>query len=346
MTEEKSKGKAANLTAAEELATPPRRRELFAVGYYVATFILLPTICLWIAVYVLFFTRFWFLMLFYAGWLYYDWDTPEKGSRPWKMYKSRTLYKLMAQYFPATLVKTADLEKNRNYLLIYHPHGVLSVAAFLNFATNATGFDQKFPGMTSFLVTLKGQFTIPFRREALTFMGIISASAKSISYVLKQPKGGNVVCLVVGGAEEALDAHSNCFNLYLRNRKGFVRVALQNGASLIPCFSFGENEIFNQVANEKGTRLRELQTKFKQWMGFSPVIFHGRGLFNKWFGLVPYRRRLMTVVGSPINLDQIDDPTQEQIDKVHSEYIEKLNALFEEHKKDYGVSEDQHLCIN
>jgi len=34
------------------------------------------------------------------------------------------------------------------------------------------------------------------------------------------------------------------FNVVLGRRKGFVRLALQTGSSLVPVVSFGENDLF------------------------------------------------------------------------------------------------------
>ncbi|KAI6222936.1 Acyltransferase [Aphelenchoides fujianensis] len=248
----------------------------------------------------------------YLVWMYLDWGTPENGSRWWSW---------------------------------CHPHGILSISAFLNFATNGTGFAEKFPGLQTHLVTLASQFYVPFRRETMTLSGIITSSVKSISNVLKRPGGGQVACIVIGGAEEALDAHSDSFNLCLRSRKGFVRVALQQGASLVPVYSFGENACFQQVSNERGTRLRNIQSRLKKIFGVSPPLFHGRGLLNKYFGLLPYRQPIATIVGSPIHLERTPEPTPERIDEVHAEYVKKLTDLFEEHKEQYGVAADCHLVM-
>lgn len=52
---------------------------------------------------------------------------------------------------------------------------------------------------------------------------------------------------VSGGAEEALDAHPGYHTLTLKSRRGFIREALKTGAHLVPVYSFGENEVFEQV---------------------------------------------------------------------------------------------------
>ncbi len=53
---------------------------------------------------------------------------------------------------------------------------------------------------------------------------------------------------VSGGAAEALDARPGNHILTLQNRRGFVRIALETGAYLIPVYSFGENDLFIQVS--------------------------------------------------------------------------------------------------
>lgn len=47
-------------------------------------------------------------------------------------------------------------------------------------------------------------------------------------------------------------------------RYGFVRLALIAGASLVPVFAFGENELYKQVDNPKGSKLRAFQEKVKK----------------------------------------------------------------------------------
>ncbi|PIO63776.1 diacylglycerol acyltransferase [Teladorsagia circumcincta] len=147
------------------------------------------------------------------------------------------------------------------------------------------------------------------RRELLLLLGCIDASKESIEYVLDSRETGRAVVIVVGGAEEALDAHPGYHTLVLKSRKGFVREALKTGAYLVPVYSFGENEVFEQLT----------------------------------FGYLPFRKPIDTVVGAPIPVKKTENPTQEQIDELHEIYIEKLNSLFEEHKQRYGVPAETKL---
>lgn len=74
-------------------------------------------------------------------------------------------------FFPQ-LVKTADLDPRQNYVVGFHPHGVLVAGGFTNFCTNATGFNQLFPGLTSYLLMLPLWFRAPFFRDYIMCAGV------------------------------------------------------------------------------------------------------------------------------------------------------------------------------
>lgn len=58
--------------------------------------------------------------------------------------------------------------------------------------------------------------------------GVCAASKKGIMHVLNGPPG-NVCVLIVGGVAEALKSLPGTYNLVLKNRKGFVKMALKAG---------------------------------------------------------------------------------------------------------------------
>ena len=53
----------------------------------------------------------------------------------------------------------------------------------------------------------------------------------------------------------------------------------------------------------------------------------------------------LLLVGSPLDVPRISEPTDEEINEVHSNYVKHLTDLFETHKGNYGISESQHLHI-
>ncbi|EDL75471.1 monoacylglycerol O-acyltransferase 1 (predicted), isoform CRA_a [Rattus norvegicus] len=118
--------------------------------------------------------------------------------------------------------------------------------------------------------------------------------------------GGNISVIVIGGAKELLESFPGRYSLCLLQRKGFVKIALTHGAHLVPVFSFGENELYSQVDNPKGSWLRTAQDKVYNLTGLALPLFYARGIFQNSFGLMPYRKLIYTVaaVGTAARLTQ------------------------------------------
>lgn len=50
-----------------------------------------------------------------------------------------------------------------------------------------------------------------------------------MTHILTKNKSGQALGLVVGGALEALEANPGQYNLKLKNKKGFIKIALKTG---------------------------------------------------------------------------------------------------------------------
>ncbi|CAI2724193.1 unnamed protein product [Schistosoma spindalis] len=224
-----------------------------------------------------------------------------------------------------------SLSMDVNYLVGFHPHGILATGAFINFATEATGFSKVFPCFKPYLAILKAHFIAPFYRDFLMLFGMIAATKKGLHYLLDKnscKQTGNFVVVVLGGASEALDSRPGTYVMHINQRFGFFKLALQTGSYLVPCISFGEQSLYHQVPNEKGSWIRWLQDKFTSISTVALPIFYARGPF-------PYRNPVYTVVGAPIQCEKINEPTDEQVAHIKQIYIEKLQTLFEDYKAIY-----------
>lgn len=218
------------------------------------------------------------------------------------------------------------------------------MGAICTFATESTGFAEAFPGIVPHLLTLSSNFRIPFYREIILAMGICSVSKQSCINILRSGPGQSIT-IVVGGAAESLSAHPGTADLTLRKRLGFLKVAIQNGADLVPVFSFGENDIYEQMPNEKGTTVYMLQKKFQTVFGFTLPLFHGRGLLNYNLGLLPYRRRIVTVIGRPIQVEKREKPTLDEITRVQTQYIDELMRIWNTYKDEFARTRRRELSI-
>ncbi|KAM8972537.1 2-acylglycerol O-acyltransferase 2-like [Pelodytes ibericus] len=321
-----------------------RRLQTAAVLQWTFSFLAMAQCCLVLYV-VLVFSQYWLLALVYGIWLYIDWDTPSKGGRRSDWVRRWTVWKYFAEYFPIKLVRTAPLDPSNNYIFGFHPHGVLVVGAFGNFCTEGTGFSSLFPGLTSHLLMLPAWFRIPFFREYIMSGSLVSSDKASARHLLSKKEGGQVLVIAVGGPPEALDAKPGELSLQLLRRTGFIKLALTYGAHLVPVLSFGENDLYYQVNNPRGSLLRSTQEKLQKLLGLAIPLFHGRGVFQYSLGLLPHRRPVYTVVGAPLHVEKTPSPTTEDITSLHALYIERLQDLFETYKARYGVPKDCQLVL-
>lgn len=139
----------------------------------------------------------------------------------------------------------------------------------------------------------------------------------------------------MGGAQESFYAVPNTYKFVLNNRKGFVRIAIRTGTSLVPTISFGENNLFEVIHYKPGSWGRWVQDNFKKFTRIAPVLFCGRGYLTDNIGYIPRRHPVTVVIGAPIHLAKNPNPTADDIDCVHQLFCAKLIELFETHKSKY-----------
>ncbi|XP_012276477.1 2-acylglycerol O-acyltransferase 2-B-like [Orussus abietinus] len=331
------------------LNVPTKRRlQTLAASGWIIVVGLGSFICTFLTIYILLFSEYRYLMAPYFLWIYLDRKTCDRGGRSekWTRWlRNCAWWRYYRDYFPLKLVKTAELDPKRNYLLCSFPHGVLATGGFGAFATDVLGFKDLFPGLKITILTLKQHFHVPFFREFVFCVGACSASANSIEYLIGGPETGRATVLIVGGASEALECKPGSYRIVLKRRKGFVKLALKHGTPLVPVFSFGETDLYDQVNNPEGSFLRKFQEFFKNCTGIAPVLFLGRGMFQYSFGLLPQRRPITVVVGSPMEIPKIPKPTTEQVDEYHAKFIDRLTEFFDKYKHEYLANPDTSLII-
>ncbi|KAG8429359.1 hypothetical protein GDO86_018923 [Hymenochirus boettgeri] len=316
-----------------------------SVFQWVLTFLLMGIFFTTLLIYMMF-TSFWIVPMVYFTWLLFDWNTPERGGRRTEWVRRWTLWIHFRDYFPIKLLSSFPLSPDRNYIVGCHPHGIMASSSFCNFATEASGFSILFPGVRPWLAILAGLFRLPVYRDYLMSAGMVPVSKDSLQFLLTRCGLGNAVFIVVGGAAESLQSIPGKHTVTLSGRKGFVRLALQHGADLVPVYSFGENELYEQVSFSPQSWGWWLQRHFKKYVGFAPCVFKGRGVFSagSW-GINPFPRPVTTVVGRPICIPHSPVPSEEEVDHYHALYMKGLSDLFHNYKVSCGLSESDSLEI-
>lgn len=200
-----------------------------------------------------------------------------------------------------------------------------------------TNWSKMFPGVPVTTLTLVNQFQLPLYRDYLLALGLASVSKRSCLNLLKR---GQSICILVGGAQESLLARPGHMDLVLEKRKGFVKIAMRaEGTSLVPVIAFGENSLYDQVKNDPTSKLYQIQTFVKNKIGFTIPLMHARGIFNYDFGIIPYRRPVNIVVGKPIDIPYLPEPTEDEVEKYHGIYVDSVKKLFNDHKDKFHNSE-------
>jgi len=252
------------------------------------------------------------------------------------------LWRWAAQYFPVRLHATASLPPNGGpYIFVCHPHGIFGISPMTTFGTDATDFTGKFPGIAVHLLGHSAIFRIPFFREWCLMHGHGSVDRQTCHKLLRQ---GHSIALAPGGARESLESTPGSMRLFLAKRKGFAKLALQTGATLVPVIAFGENELYSTIQFRSGTWARAVQEKLQRLLGFALPVFCGR----TWMPLLPKRLPVDTIVGAPLRPELgscsppaggfVSEPSREAVDAFHSQYCEALRALFDAHKAGYGAA--------
>ncbi|KAL3067859.1 hypothetical protein niasHS_016825 [Heterodera schachtii] len=167
-----------------------------------------------------------------------------------------------------------------------------------------------------------------------------------LEFLLNNPGQGRLIGIVIGGAEEMLDAHPGMNHLNIMGRRGFCRFALKTGTTLVPSYSFGENDLFDQFPNPRGSLLRTVQTAIKKRCRVCIPLVNGCCGLSDRFGLLPRRSPITTIIGAPIEVKRIGNPSTAEIDELHFRYCSALNELFEEHKLNFGIPNDEHLTLH
>ncbi len=112
----------------------------------------------------------------------------------------------------------------------------------------------------------------------------------------------------------------------LKQRKGFIKLALETSAPVTPVYCFGGSILFREV---KLPLLAWLSRRIRA----SLIALYGSGFLP-----IPFQVPLVYAIGKSIypGPTPCPNPSSEEIDFLHNTFINSIRILFEQHKGEYG----------
>jgi len=173
-------------------------------------------------------------------------------------------------------------------------------------------------------------FRIPLFRNLLLGFGCCTPATKQgmNSLFLRRLDFG----MLPGGMEEVALYTFQQEHVFLSPRKGFIKYALQHGYLLIPGYTFGECDLYQSMTS--GAQLR---LWMQRHLGFVVPFFWGPLWYAPW---LPRRDvALQTVMGAPVQLPRIEDPSEADVAIWHASYVAALKEVFDTHKGRFGYGD-------
>ena len=234
--------------------------------------------------------------------------SPHAGFRSWaRCYFSRFFYEtsIRFEHLPDPLY-------DRPTILCINPHGIFSLSWSYCYLMDEL---QHFYWCFSTLLRLS-----PLFRILTQSIGHPSNIRKST--IMDHMTHRRCIAMIPGGWHEGSLHNPSYDRLYIRERQGFVKYALQFGYTITPSYGFGERKTYWNPSG--GYRLRFWLND----LGILTVLPFGLW----WCPLLPRPTTLHVVIGSPIQLPHIPKPEKQHVDYWHSIYMSEVQQLYNRYK--------------
>lgn len=233
---------------------------------------------------------------------------------------------ICADYFQPRIIRAGKaLDKEETYVMSFHPHGILPLTVM--WLQLCQQWKKLFPGIYACPLAASAVHQVPLMRDIIQIYGSREVSRHAFESALVNKQS---VILVPGGQAEMIESRSGQkqVRLYI-GHKGFLRLAMQHGATVVPVLSFSEGELLDNI------RAPRLQKWFiKNFAVPFPHFPYGR-----YFCPIPRRVPLTIVVGEPMKLKKIRAPSIQEISVLHMKYYASLKDLFERYKDEAGCKD-------
>lgn len=227
------------------------------------------------------------------------------------------------------LNKNKEGSGGRKFILAMQPHGVISFTSLCSWVAAPPEFKVIKSAVASAILR------VPILKNVMGIFYLTSASGDNIRQILREGQGlDGCIVLYVGGMAELFKSSRKEERLYLKKRKGFIKVALREpGVDIIPVYLFGNTSVLTVV---KTGILADLSRKLQ----VSLTYFWG-----KWMLPIPRDEKLIYARGKPLGLPYIPNPKIEDINEWHDKYCQEVTRLFDSYKEKLPAYKHKKLII-
>eukprot|EP00656_Telonema_subtile_P010649 TRINITY_DN15169_c0_g1_i5.p1 TRINITY_DN15169_c0_g1~~TRINITY_DN15169_c0_g1_i5.p1 ORF type:complete len:360 (+),score=62.67 TRINITY_DN15169_c0_g1_i5:35-1114(+) len=227
---------------------------------------------------------------------------------------------LLYRYFSLKIVgpPAGAWSTDTQYIFAGAPHGVIPFGDLLSVMSAPIGHING--------VGASAVLNLPVFGDLLGCMGVVDCRKANLVRCLTK---GRSLGVMPGGIAEIFENSSEVEVAYIANRKGFCKLALETGASLVPCYTLGNTDLFHCLTHKW---LQVLSNTLR----CSLTLFWGR-----CFLPIPFRKPVCFLLGSPIHVEKVASPTDEQVEELHKRFLKEMRLLFETHKADFGWKHKQ-----
>ena len=110
---------------------------------------------------------------------------------------------------------------------------------------------------------------VPILKHVLGIFSLTDASGPNVRHILQHGRGiDGCLVLYIGGIAELFKSSRKEERLYLKKRKGFIKVAMREGADIIPIYLFGNTSVLTVMKSGPLAKLsRKLQVSLTYFWG-------------------------------------------------------------------------------
>eukprot|EP00039_Didymoeca_costata_P003228 m.66203 g.66203 ORF g.66203 m.66203 type:complete len:444 (-) comp11789_c0_seq2:1115-2446(-) len=258
------------------------------------------------------------------------------GQRKWDfVLNANSLWGLAHGYLNFRIIHDGECrDPKATKLFGYHPHSIIPYCCGLTFLHK--DWQKIYPFPVFMVDALIHQ--IPLMKDGIQWLNCREVSKQSVRKALKDRMSA---LLVPGGQAEILYSRSTSTEVHvLRHRKGFIRLAMENNADVVPMFCFGEWELLDNI------ELPIIQSATKKLLGF-PMPFYP---FGRLFLPIPRRppHGVTVIIGETIKTPKLEGGSvkEKDLNHIHGLYFDAVQRMFDKYKIEAGYPHKRLVWID